>query len=145
MHSPEPFPSSRALPAFLRYGSRHSCPLIFANLPKLSNYCLIILAFERLGYAVQFFIIANCLISLSILWHTITHSTKGKIMPIKELKEQLKTATLETAQAWEADSEKTLFLYSWAEERGFWISAWDNNMERLRDIFEDHMYKLLGK
>ena len=63
-------------------------------------------------------------------------------MTIKALKEQLKTDTLETAQAWEADHEKTIFLYSWASER---ISAFDDNMERLRDIFEDHMYKLLNK
>ena len=63
-------------------------------------------------------------------------------MSIKELKEALKTATIETAKAWRADSEKTIFFIDSVSLEGR-VSAWDDNFEQLREIFEDKMENLL--
>jgi hypothetical protein len=64
-------------------------------------------------------------------------------MTIKELNEALQTATIETAKAWLADSEKTIFFIDFASLAGR-VSAWDDNFERLRDIFETKMENLLN-
>ena len=63
-------------------------------------------------------------------------------MTEQELKEALKTATLETAKAWRADSEKTIFFIDFVSLEGR-VSAWDDYFERLREIFEDKMENLL--
>ncbi len=63
-------------------------------------------------------------------------------MTEQELKEALTTATLETAKAWRADSEKTIFFIDFVSLGGR-VSAWDDNFERLREIFEDKMETLL--
>jgi len=61
-------------------------------------------------------------------------------MTLKQLKIDLKNATLETARAWERDNEKTLFFFDFCSE---YVSAWDSNMCTLREYFEDAMVELL--
>ena len=63
-------------------------------------------------------------------------------MTIKQLKLDLESATLETALTWNSDSEKTLFFYEFCSER---VSAFDANIERLREIFENAMLEILDK
>lgn len=67
-------------------------------------------------------------------------------MTIKQLKNNLENVTLQTAEQWQADPEKTMFFIDVA--RMFvdaeHISAHDANFETLRDIFEAHMEKLLN-
>tara|TARA_B100000530_G_scaffold301553_1_gene222915 strand:- start:507 stop:719 length:213 start_codon:yes stop_codon:yes gene_type:complete len=62
-------------------------------------------------------------------------------MTIKELKNDLKEATLETAKEWRDTNEKSIFFFDFVTGD---IDVWeDDNWENLRDIFEAAMEKLL--
>ena len=62
-------------------------------------------------------------------------------MTIKELKADLKEATLETAKEWLDTNEKSIFFFDFVTGE---IDIWeDDNWENLRDIFEAAMEKLL--